>query len=274
MTISDWAGKLLLMLLCGAWPIGGLADDTALFYALDADFEALKKAADGPARVSQAAGRSSARLQFGAQTVHAIKMGSGAVETALSAQALLTRVRCDRAFSIGPVGALTEESAPGSWRRVSEIVAYQHGSWLTSGFQRGKDAAMTLDANAIRDLTLPEAWKEAAPLRVASGEMFIASASQRTKLAAETGAQCVDMNLFGLARACADHRLPLVCWRIVSDRADDRAGEDFKAFTAQYDGSGGRWLAETIRKLPLNPNSATSYPALRELIAPPDEKPQ
>ena len=100
------------------------------------------------------------------------------------------------------------------------------------------------------------------------------STSQRARLASETGAQCVDMNLFGLASACAEHRVPLVCWRIVSDRADDRAGEDFKAFTTQYDGAGGRLLAGTIRKLPPNPNSAASYPALRELIEPPDGKPR
>ena len=75
-------------------------------------------------------------------------------------------------------------------------------------------------------------------------------------------------------RACAENRVPLRCWRIVSDRADDRAGEDFKTFTARYDGSGGRWIAELIRQLPPNPKAATSYPALRELIAPPEEKPQ
>ena len=62
------------------------------------------------------------RLRLGAQTVYAVKMGSGAVETAVSAEAVLARFRCDRAVSLGPVGALGEVLKPSDWLRVSAMV--------------------------------------------------------------------------------------------------------------------------------------------------------
>ena len=54
-------------------------------------------------------------VSLGKHKVYAIKMGSGAVETAVSAQALLARFRCDRAYSLGPVGALSDELTIGKW---------------------------------------------------------------------------------------------------------------------------------------------------------------
>ena len=74
------------------------------------------------------------------------------------------------------------------------------------------------------------------------------------------------MNLFGLLTVCAGHHLSLINWRIVSDKADDKAGEDFRKFTETYDGAGGKALAELIRNLPPNPNSAESYPELNKLL--------
>lgn len=79
------------------------------------------------------------------------------------------------------------------------------------------------------------------------------------------------MNLFGLVTVCADHRLPLVGWRIVSDHANDIASEDFKKFVANYGGAGGKAVAEIIKNLPTNPNSLDAYPNLRKILSEPSK---
>ena len=55
--------------------------------------------------------------------------------------------------------------------------------------------------------------------------------------------------------------------RVASDCADDNASEDFKKFVADYDGAGGKAVAEIIKNLPPNPNSPEAYPNLRKILS-------
>lgn len=96
--------------------------------------------------------------------------------------------------------------------------------------------------------------------------MFVASDDARESLRTLTGADLVDMNSFGLALVCEDHRVPLHIWRIASDRADADASDAFRAFMTSYDGEGGRMLAAWIRGLPRGTNSVTAYPSIRNMM--------
>ena len=241
------------------------ADTVAFFYALEKDLDTLKAEAQ-PGASLKVGSRSIAMLQLGAHRVYAVKMGSGAVETATSAQALLARVRCDMAFSTGPVGGISDKLAVGTWYRVGEVVCYQKGSWTTAGFQISPAATVSLTNVAVTNLVLPELFQKVDSIRIASGEIFSASENFRAQLRDTTGAEAVDMNLFGLTTVCNDHHLPLVCWRVVSDKANDSASEDFKKFAATYDGAGGKAVAEIIKHLPANPNSPDSYPNLKKAL--------
>jgi adenosylhomocysteine nucleosidase len=241
------------------------ADTIAFFYALDKDFEMLKIEAQSTWQSIKVGSRTIPVLLLNSHRVYAVKMGSGGVETAISAQALLARIHCDEGFSVGPVGGLSDELKVGDWYQVREIVAYQKGSWTKTGFQ--------LSENALRKLTnaLPqnrsELFQKLDNIKVASGEIFVASDNYRAQLRETTDADAVDMNLFGLVRVCADYQLPLICWRVVSDHANDNASEDFKKFAADYDGSGGKAVAETIKNLPINLNSPEAYPNLRKILS-------
>lgn len=246
------------------------ADDIGVFYALDADFEALKSeavVARQPAKIGE---HQVQILLLGKHKVYATKMGSGAVETALAGEAMLGSFHCDRAFSIGPVGALSDGLESSKWYEVHSVVAYQKGSWTSSGFQLSK--LSRLDNVSVRDIALkmPQLFKDLEPISVASGEIFISSTRYREEMRSVTHADAVDMNLFGLTSACVAHHVPLLSWRIVSDEADDNAAEDFRKFTQRYDGAGGKAVAELIRNLPANPNSPESYPALQKLLKPND----
>jgi nucleoside phosphorylase len=245
------------------------ADTIAFFYALDKDFETLKAETQSAGQSIKVGSRTIPVLLFNSHRVYAVKMGSGAAETAISAQALLGRVNCDEAFSVGPIGGLSDKLKVGSWYRVGEIIGYQKGSWTKAGFQ--------LSANASWKLTnappkyLPELFQKLNNIKVASGELFVASDNYRAQLRETTGSDAVDMNLFGLLTVCTDHHLPLVCWRVASDHADDNASDDFKKFVAHYDGAGGKAVAEIIKNLPLNPNSPDAYPNLRKLLSEPSK---
>ncbi len=242
-------------------------DTIAFFYALDKDFEALKAQAESAGQPIKVGSRNIAVLQIKTHKVYAVKMGSGAVETAVSAQGLLSRMKCDAGFSVGPVGALSDKLKIGSWHRVEVVANFQRGSWTKSGFQLSPPSATSLQTNLTDKFKLPELFQKLEAIKVASGEIFIASGNYRTQVRETTGADAVDMNLFGLITVCADHHLPLHCWRVVSDKADDNASEDFRKFVENYDGAGGKALAELIANLPPNPNSPQSYPNLNKALS-------
>ena len=239
------------------------ADTIAFFYALDADLKGLKTSAQylGQATVGS---RSIQRLQLGPHTIHAIKMGSGAVETAASAQALLGRTRCDWAFSLGPAGALSDAVSTGTWHRVEQVKAWQRG---------GGGGAWNTDWSRFPVAQLPPPLDTVSAIALASGEQFISTTGDRDRVQALTQADAVDMNSFGLALVCADHGVPLFSWKIFSDQADEHASETFRSFVSTYAGEGGKALADIIQALPANPNDPASYPAIRQLLreSPPPE---
>ncbi|MCO5043726.1 MAG: hypothetical protein M9935_00385 [Kiritimatiellae bacterium] len=239
------------------------ADSIAVFYALDSDAGALKQNAREAGQPISVGMRHIQRLAIGKHSVYAVKMGSGCVETALSAQALLSRFRCDWALSIGPAGALSDNLELGCWHRVAQVFAYQRGN----GASRPMDATWSADwARLPSSAVIDSLLYGASDLSVASGEAFIATTSDRDRLRATTGAAAVDMNSFGLVEACADHAVPLFIWRVISDRADEHASVDFRTFATTYRGEGGAALAKWIAALPANPSDPLAYPAIQEIM--------
>jgi nucleoside phosphorylase len=243
------------------------ADTIAFFYALDKDLEAFKSRAGAVGQPLKVGGHVIPVFQLASHRVYAVKMGSGAVTTASSVQALLARIECDEAFSVGPAGAIVDNLAVGSWHRVTQIICYQKGSWSRAGFQIADSSVLNLKTAETNSNMLPKLFQTVETIKVASGEIFVASDNFRSQLHDQTGADAVDMNLFGLATICQEHHLPLTCWRVTSDRADDHASEDFQSFVAHYDGAGGQAIAELIMHHPTNPNSPDAYPYLLKMLS-------
>ena len=256
--------QALVFALLAVLPASSRGDTIAFFYALDADLHGLQTAAQELGQSAAVGTRSIQRLRLGSHTIHAVKMGSGAVETAASAQALLARNRCDWAFSLGPAGALAENINTGCWYGVGRVVAWQHGS--SSSASPDDFPSWVTDWSKLTATNVPAPLATASNLVVASGEQFISTTGDRDRLQALTEADAVDMNGYGLALVCADHGVPLFSWKVVSDRADEEASETFKAFIAAYSGEGGKALAEIVRSLPPNPDDPTSYPAIEKAL--------
>lgn len=249
--------KLVLGLLGWMWGLllWASADQIAVFYALDADAAALSVRGANLGPPVQIGSRSVRRLRLGAHTVYAVKMGSGCLETALSAQALLTRFRCDRAFSVGPAGGLDDRLPVGSWHRVAGVTAWQADN----------DPAYALPpvTNLPPVTTLLNTTSR---ITVASGEQFIADPYTRARIRETRRAEAVDMNMLGLVRACADHQVPLVAWKIISDHATETATEDFRLFRSAYDGAGGEALGDLILALPPDPADPLTHPAIERAL--------
>lgn len=250
-----------------------LASAIALFHALDEDISALKR--EGATQVRSFAVGDTAILQLALQghSIYAVKMGSGCVQTALSAQALLAKQKCDLAISIGPVGDIKGTLDTTSWYRVSTVVSWQRGSHNDTGFVAHREA--------IQSLLLPEGtakekelYANLPTLSVASGEVFVASDSFRSDLASQSKCEAVDMNLFGLLTVLQSHKIDAIHLRIPSDKADSKASEDFRRFTENYKGEGGRIVAKIIRSLPEDKTSPEAHPALRKILSGPQREQQ
>lgn len=261
---TKWIVSFFVLCLCFS---EGRGDNIAFFYALDADFAAFRKAADGMGQTIKLGSRTISLITIGDHKVYAIKMGAGCVETAASAQALLTKFRCDYAVSVGTVGALSSQRKIGEWAPVAKVTAYQRGTESSAGFQLASTATPKIPSleNPEQFWTSKEVQKNP-PLHVASGEVFCASSAFRAKVAADTGADAIDMNLFGLVTVCLDSDIPMINWRVVSDNADEQAAEKFAEFVKNYNGEGGTWVAEFIRRLPKNPNHPNFYDNLKSLL--------
>jgi nucleoside phosphorylase len=240
------------------------AGDVAYFYALDADLAALQSAGSLVGAPKSVAGQRVTTVRIGTHSVRAVKMGSGGIPTAVAAATLLARFPCDLAVSTGPAGRLSDELAVGEWVRVAEVVSYQQGSETNVGFALSPNATRKLDGKLGKEA--PTSLRECKPVRLASGELFIASGLFREQLRATTNALCVDMNLAGLTIACAEAKVPLFAWKVISDSANDSAPADFQAFVKTYKGEGGKRIADFLKTLPLDPSDPNAHSNLQSLL--------
>lgn len=247
------------------------ASSIALFHALEEDLAALKIEGATQVRSFTVGDSSVIQLSFNGHAIYAVKMGSGCVQTCLSAQALLAKQKCDLAISIGPVGDISGRLDSTKWYRVSEVVSWQRGSESDAGFQYHRDARIATTASSAFKLS-DGAYGGMATLSVASGEMFIASDTFRSELASRTKCDAVDMNLFGLLAVLKSHKVDGIHLRIPSDKADDKASQDFRKFTEDYKGEGGRIAAKIIRSLPEDKTSPDAHPSLRKILSGPQKE--
>lgn len=231
------------------------ARNIAFLYALDKDLTVLKSRGTSE-RVVPIGNRKVSIIHLGANTIFAIKMHSGSIETAVSAQALLSRERIDKAFSTGPAGALKESLSRGQWVAIQSCLSYQAGSHTRSGHVIPEPDVIFENP---QELNLPLA-------AIASGELFIASDEKKQEIIQQTDADLIDMNTAGLSTACKSHNVPLYCIRIVSDLADNQESNDFADFVQEYDGEGARLFFEWLKKLPPDETDPSSHPHLKKIL--------
>jgi nucleoside phosphorylase len=241
------------------------ASTIALFHALDEDLSSLKREGATQVRSFSVGDTSVSQLTIAGHTIYAVKMGSGCVQTCVSAQALLAKQKCDLAMSLGPVGDIKGTLDKKMWYRVNEVTAWQRGTQGDTGYVPQREARQTL-ALPQGNPQASETYATMPAISVASGEVFVASDSFRAELASLTKCDAVDMNLFGLLAVLQSHKIEGIHLRIPSDNADNNASDDFRRFTENYKGEGGKIVAKIIRALPEDRTSPAAHNALRKLL--------
>ncbi len=257
-----WVSLLLIFFTNCAY-----AGNVGYFFALDEDKVAFEAAAGAPIRAMNLVGGTVAfEYRVGAHRVVAAKMGSGCVNTAVTVARVLALNPVDRIISTGPAGGIGDEAGIGSWWRIGEVAAWQQGRAGEGGRVFPSESALRTVAWMPDDW--PEGtWKQMPATKLVSGEVFVASGEKRGELARGFGAELVEMNAFGLL-AAAEEGTPakVLILRVVSDKADEKASEDFAAFLKSYDGTGGKMVAELVKAMPVGKDEPAAHDALRELI--------
>lgn len=185
-------------------------------------------------------------LEAGSFTVHAgllegVKVllgecGIGKVNAAALTQFLIDRGVRSVVFT-GVAGALDPRLAVGDVVIGSQAV--QHDVDVTAlGYQPGEipGTGLVFDADA-RLVALARTEAEGIAEisthvgRIASGDVFVSSASAAATIAERFEAVCAEMEGAACAQVCASWGVPFVIVRSISDNADQSANVDFRSFT-------------------------------------------
>jgi len=249
-----------LSLLLVTFPLS--ARTLGFLYALDEDWKQLVFELGGHAESVNQNGANLERIKFEDIEVYGKKMGSGPVQTAISTQALLSAVKPDLVISVGPIGALADKVEVGQVFMVEQVVPWQTVPHLESASPSSFKKLLPLVPLGDWGSLL----ESSRTVTIASGEIFITSSELRISIRMSTGADYVDMNLYGLLTAVNIEKIPSIHLRIISDFANEEAGEAFKTFRKSYKGVLGKKTADLIKNLPKDPSNPDNYPELKKLF--------
>lgn len=166
-----------------------------------------------------------------------VRSGVGKVNAAMCAQILCTAFHVSHIVNTGVAGALNPNLHIGDILVSTD--ALEHDMNVSAlGYEPGivpqmdasiweADLDMVNAATAAAEEALPDATVLTG--RVLSGDQFIASASDKERLA-RFGGDCAEMEGAAIAHAAYLNHIPFVVIRAISDQADGSACEDYPSF--------------------------------------------
>jgi adenosylhomocysteine nucleosidase len=248
--------------------------DTAILVALPSEQSALSREVRV---VGQPVEMAQHRISIGyhkGEKLYIVRTGAGNLNSAMVAQALLTRYRIDRVISIGVAGNLNDEWKIGDILIATDVAYHQEGKETPGGFEAKQEPsaishqrsaeykqrcaelrsnAMEVTTEIAAGMPLPQEneklraeSRKFTPIpksgliatthqgRLVSGDSFIASTAKRKWLRETFHADAVDMVSAGIARVCEANGVPYVVIRVLSDNADESASAAFANFVQNY----------------------------------------
>jgi len=133
--------------------------------------------------------------------------GVGKVNAAIVAATLIERYKPKRVFNFGTAGGITVDHGG-----IFKCTKFSQRDLKVSGCIVGQDA---VDACAPITCSING-------IHVSTGDNFV------TDHADAQGADLVDMEAYAIAKACRDANVEFICYKYVSDRADDNAADNFQ----------------------------------------------
>jgi adenosylhomocysteine nucleosidase len=191
----------------------------------------------------------------------------GKVNAAIAAQQMIDFFAVDALFNMGSSGALDPRLEVGDLVIASEFI--QHDFDITDlGVKPGEllfdivlndgtgqmqfrsqqvfhaHAGLIELAKDVAEHASLVPLNERAPQvyagRILSGDQFISKTEKARALFETYQALCTDMEAAAIAHACAANRVPLLCIRAISDKADHSAAVSFRDFLTEATANYGR----------------------------------
>ena len=187
-------------------------------------------------QVTHLAGLDFASGELGGVPVVVVRSGVGKVNAALCTQVLIDHFGVTHVINTGIAGSLDSRLEIGDF--VVSVDACHHDMDLTPlGFEPGVIMAHPtsffvadegLRAAAVR--AIEAQGGRVIEGRIASGDQFVASAEQKTRILSTVGGACCEMEGAAIAHVCVSNSVPYVVIRAISDNANGDSPADFVAW--------------------------------------------
>lgn len=178
------------------------------------------------------------QIEMDGDTVYLATSGVGEIKAALAVQVLVDLFDIDVVLNFGFVGALNPSLDIGELVVCSKVCHYQFDVTMVDtdrkvGQYNGmKDNFFRLDKDILKGF-MHIVGKPLKTVSVASADKFVAGKENKEALFKGFGCDICDMELAGLAIACERNSLPLFSVKVISDKADDCAGESFTSVVSK-----------------------------------------
>ena len=193
---------------------------------------------------------------FGGVSVVLVKCGVGKVSAAMCTQTLIDRFCVSHVINTGVAGSLDARINIGDI--VVSTDAVQHDFNVAAlGYSVGQIPGLDVLAfTADRELCAKaaDAVARVAPEvavhegRIVSGDLFVSSMAQKTRLSDRFGAVCCEMEGAAIAQVCYLGGVPFVIVRAISDKADGSSHMDYRAFELEAADRCARIVEELVRQ--------------------------
>jgi adenosylhomocysteine nucleosidase len=242
--------------------------------AMDEELASIRQIMENPRKIE----RGSRTFWLGEASAHEIyltRCDPGKVNAAIAAQRMIDHFSVDVIFNMGSSGASASELEVGDLVIATEAV--QHDFDLTAwGLQPGDlifdvftasdgrlqfrsqqafrtDPKLTQMAFEIAQTSPLTGLEGRVPKvhmgRIISGDQFINNRDKARELWNTHHALCIDMEAAAIAHACEINRVPFLCIRAISDKADHSANISFTTFLVAATSNYGRIFELVIRRI-------------------------
>ena len=154
--------------------------------------------------------------------------GVGKVNAAIHTQILIDRFKPDILIQNGSAGSLSSDVGYFDLVVGSELVYHDMQTWVLDQFDP-LQTVYTADPQLVQ--IAAKAAGSCKIGRIATGDWFVSEGVDRKRIAAETGALCVEMEGCAVAHTATLNNVPFVVLRAISDMADGSAHEDYVVFS-------------------------------------------
>lgn len=164
--------------------------------------------------------------------------GVGEIAAAATTQMLITHFNVDAILNFGFVGALDDTLECQQVVIVKDMVHYDFDTSSIDNVPVGRylefnDIYVPCDEKLLQSAV--NAYKGLQPVRIASGDKFIADSEKKRWLINTFHADICDMESAGIILTAVRNDVPVLCLKVVSDNANEKSPIDF--FEIVYNGS-------------------------------------